>query len=382
MLIQNPKRVLHVIHRMRPGGIQTAIMNLYRHIDRTKVQFDFAVRSQQQEYYDKEIKDLGGRLLHLPWKEGDPLSIVAYIQALKTILKESGPFLAVHSHVGLFSGHILPLAKHANIPLRLAHSHSAPSNTPPLIRNIWTVLMRQSIQANATHMLACSSQAANWLYGQHWEKDKRVIKFPNAIDLQPYATLGNDRFKWREVTGLPREDLLIGHIGRFDPVKNHSYLLQVFSAFHKKNSNARLVLVGEGELKQQTIQLIQEKGISDAVIFLGVRADIPQILGALDLFVLPSHHEGFGIVLIEAQAAGIPCLASEGVSPEIDLGLGLVKFESLSTGIETWVQKLTTHINVPTVGWEERKKALQNAGYDIQNSIKTIQSIYLESKQV
>ncbi len=378
---KHPKRVLHVIHRMRPGGIQTAVMNLYQHIDRNQLQFDFAVRSQQPEYYDEEIKALGGRLFQLPWKVGNPFSLIAYNNALATILHNAGPFLAVHSHVGLFSGHILPVARKTKIPLRLSHSHSASLDKQSILRKIWAGFMRRRIQDNATHMLACSSFAANWLYGPQWDKDSRVIKFLNAINLTPYTALDNDRFKLREKIGLPKKGPLIGHVGRFDPVKNHAFLLELFSAFHLICPDARLILVGEGVLKRQVEQHAEAKGIRDAVIFMGVRDDVPQILGALDLFLLPSLHEGFGIVVIEAQAAGTPCLVSDGVSPEVDIDLGLVCFESLSTDIDAWMQQIETQLTIQPVRWEKRKKVLQDAGYDIQNSVKLLQNLYLSAIQ-
>jgi hypothetical protein len=131
---RTPQRVLHVIQRMRPGGVQTAVMNLYRHIDRDQLQFDFAVRSQQPEYYDEEIRELEGRLFRLPWRNGNPFSLVTYKRALAAVLQESGPFIALHSHAGLYSGHILPVARQANIPLRLAHSHSTSAGCPGCTR--------------------------------------------------------------------------------------------------------------------------------------------------------------------------------------------------------------------------------------------------------
>lgn len=378
MTNQNTARVLHVIHRMRPGGIQTAVMNLYRHVDRSQVQFDFAVRSQRPEYYDEEIQDLGGRLFHLPWSSKNPLSLYTYKNAFATILHQNSPFLAVHSHVGLFSGHILPAAKQANISLRFAHSHSAAPDSS-LLRTIWGAFMRRSIKNSATHMLACSSQAADWLYGSQWEKDTRVTKFPNAIDIVAYAELDSDRLELRKAFGQSVKGPLIGHVGRFDSVKNHTFLLELFSTFHNKFPETRLILVGEGKLKQQIENQATAKGIREAVIFLGVRPDIPKILGSLDLFILPSLHEGFGIVLIEAQAAGVPCLASKGVSAEVDLGLGLIHFESLSSGIDSWAQQAIVLLNNQHVLWEKRKKALEVKGFDIRSSAKLLQDLYFNT---
>jgi glycosyltransferase involved in cell wall biosynthesis len=378
----NPKRVLQIVHRMRPGGVQALVMNVYRHIDRSRVQFDFAVRSQQPEHYDEEIKALGGRLFHLPWSRSNPFRLTHYKCALATLLGECGPFIAVHSHVGLFSGHILPIARQANIPLRLAHSHSAFIDKPSTLRNIWASFMRCSIRRNATHMLACSSLAAEWLYGTQGHQDTRVVKVPNAIDLGLYAGLGSDQSSWRKVVGLPEKGILIGHVGRFDHVKNHIFLLEIFSAFHRSCPDAKLVLVGEGVLKQQIEQQATAKGIKDAVIFMGVRNDVPQILGAVDVLMLPSLHEGFGIVLVEAQAAGTPCLVSDTVATEVDLGLGLVQFMSLDLDAHAWAQALKRPPPRQIPGWKERKAALQKAGYGIRSSVELLQRLYLATREI
>jgi glycosyltransferase involved in cell wall biosynthesis len=376
---KSPIRILHVIHRMRPGGAQTLVMNLYRHIDKSRVQFDFAVRSQQPEYYDQEIETLGGRLFHLPWHSSNPFNIVGYIHALDEILQKEGPFAGIHSHVELFNGHILPVSRKAGVKLRIAHSHSASTDKTSILRNIWGKIMRRSIQNNATHFLACSSTAAEWLYGDI-HQDARFSLFPNAIDLTPYANIHSDRYFWRQKTGLPLKGPLLGPIGRFDSVKNHSFLLQVFSKFLDLFPTAKLILVGEGILKTQVENEAKAKGFVDSICFLGVRSDIPQILGALDLFVLPSLHEGLGIVLIEAQAAGVPCLVSDTIPTEVDLGLGLIQFKNLDIGVNGWVQELQDSKLHKKPDWNNRKIALQKAGYNIQRSAKSLQELYLSMR--
>lgn len=372
-----PKRVLHVIHRMRPGGVQTLVMNLYRHFDRSQVQFDFAVRSQQPEFYDEEIKALGGRLFHLPWGTVYPFNLMAYKRSFATILQKSGPFIAVHSHVGLYSGHVLPIAKKAKVPKRIAHSHNTnySKNSSPL-RKFWATMMRREIQINATHLLACSLAAGHWLYNAEPQNDSRFMHFPNAIDLDHFALIHGNQLYWREQAQLPLTGPLLGHIGRFDHQKNHTFLLEAFATFLKYFPHAKLILVGEGDLKKQVEHHAAAKGITEAVCFLGARSDIPQILGALDLFVFPSQYEGLGIVLVEAQAAGVHCLVSDIVPHEVDLGLGLVHFESLDAGISTWVNTMRQLLGKSSPTWEKRKATLQNAGYDICHSVELIQKLY------
>jgi glycosyltransferase involved in cell wall biosynthesis len=375
-----PIRILHVVGRMRPGGVQALLMNIYRHIDRSRVQFDFAVRTHQSDYYDEEIKALGGRLFHLPWSAGNPLSLIAYTLALKAILQNNGPFAALHSH-GLYSGHSLPIGKNANIPLRLAHSHSAALDKSSILHNIWSQIMRRRILVSATHLLACSSTSAKWLYGPHCQQDARFSILPNAIDLEPYEIVEQEHYHWREKIRLTTDSPLIGHIGRFDRVKNHTFLLDIFSAALEFFPNAKLILIGEGVLKKQIEQEAEAKGIARAVYFLGVRSDIPQILAALDFFILPSLHEGLGIVLVEAQAAGVPCLASDTVPPEVDLGLGLVQVMSLNADAQAWARALKVKSPHHIPDWQKRKATLQKAGYDIHSSVEFLEKLYLSIRE-
>lgn len=377
MSTQYPLRILHIIHRLRPGGAQALVMNIYRHIDRSKIQFDFAVRSHQPEYYDEEIESLGGRLFHLPWGSGNPFNIVAYMQGLERLLNEKGPFTGLHSHVGLFSGHVLPTSREAGVKLRLVHSHSVSVDKISLLRTLWSKIMRRRIQANATHLLACSPAAAEWLYGSEWQQDYRSLLFPNAIDLIPYANIHHDRQRWRLKTGLPVDVPLVGHIGRFDRVKNHAFLLETFVKFLDSVPDAKLILVGEGGLKQQIEHEAEVRGIAKAICFLGVRPDVPQILAALDFFVFPSLYEGLGIVLVEAQAAGVPCLVSDTIPASVDLGLGLVQFKSLAVGPQAWAQALRVLTPPHIPDWQKRKAVLQKAGYDIRSTAELLQELYL-----
>jgi glycosyltransferase involved in cell wall biosynthesis len=368
-------RVLHIIHRMRPGGVQGLVMNLYRHIDRTKVQFDFAVRAKNPEYYDEEILSLGGRIFHLPWQMGNPLSTPFYKSALRKVLHDYGPFVAIHSHAGPYSGLTLPVANKSGIPLRLAHSHSTATGKESFVRNLWVRLMRHYLMGNATDLLACSKPAALWLYGKQAQEDPRLLIFPNAIDLTRYSHLPKDRHDLRQKLSLPAEGVLIGHVGRFNLPKNHHFLLKVFRKFSEVQEKTHLVLVGEGDLHSE-IELLAQN-LQGKVHFLGARSDVPQVLAALDLFVFPSLFEGLGIVLVEAQAAGIPCVASDVVPNEADIGLGLVKFVSLEDTVEHWGEFMLDALKVSVPCWAERKKALQAAGYDVQSAADRLQDIYV-----
>lgn len=380
---EKPIRVLQVIHRMRPGGAQALVMNAYRKADRSQVQFDFAVRSTQEEYHDQEIKSLGGRIFHLPWKKANPISPILYKKALAQILCEHGPFSVVHSHIGFYSGFVLPTAKKQNIPIRIAHSHNTTSTERySAVLGAWEKLMRRQILSSATNLLACNKTAAGWLFGSQWQKDRRTEIIHNAVKLSDYEMLSQKKNTFRKELGFPLEAPLLGHIGRFDTQKNHSFLIEIMATLVQQTPEAHLLLIGEGELFHQTKSLVQERGLQDNVHFLGIRGDIPSILRSLDLFLLPSLYEGLAIVLIEAQAAGTPCLISDNLPKEVDINIGLIEYESLKADTNQWAKKINKIIATPTnIPWVKRKEALQKGKYTIASVLETFIKLYTRNNE-
>jgi len=377
---KSPIRILHVIHRMRPGGIQAVVMGVYRNIDRDQVQFDFAVRSDQEEHYDQEIKSLGGRIFRLPWRSKHPLSPIIYQRSLRKILQKFGPFAGIHSHVGFYSGFVLPVAKKQGVPLRIAHSHSSSfEDFNSAVLMVWEKYMRLNILFSSTHLLACNEISAEWLYGPRWQSDERTKIIHNAIDLLPFEIEDQDSLRQRYK--LPLKGPLLGHVGRFNNPKNHSFLIEIMAAVLQKIPEAHLLLIGEGELMPMIKQLVLEKRIQDQVHFLGVRRDVPSLLKNMDLFVLPSLYEGLPVVMVEAQAAGIPCLVSDVVSSEADLNLGLVKYESLESEPVQWVKSIEMMLTTPSIPWAERKSALEREGHDIHSMTAKLFKIYTEQNE-
>lgn len=377
MSSQKPIRILQVVHRMRLGGIQALVMGVYRNIDRSQMQFDFAVRSQQEEYYDREIQSLGGRIFRLPWRSKNPFSPWVYRRELNKVLKEEGAFAAVHSHVNYYSGLVIPVAQRAGVPVRIAHSHStAFDRYNPLIVLIWETLMRKAILRSATHLLACNTCAAEWLYGQDWERDQRVSIVHNAIDIRPFENPPEDRHIIRKRLGIPAKGTLLGHVGRFDTHKNHFFLIKIMKEFLNLQPDAQLLLIGEGELYSAVQAEVSTLGLGDKVHFLGVRNDVPDLLQAMDLFLLPSLFEGLPLVLVEAQAAGLPCLVSDTVPYEADLDLGLIKYESLKRSPRVWARRIQQVLSTSPVAWELRKAALLREGHDISCLVSRLVNIY------
>lgn len=373
----SPIRILQVIHRMRPGGVQSVVMNHYRNLDRNKIQFDFAVRSQRVDHYDEEIKSLGGRIFHLPWQSANPASFFNYPKALGKVLDEYGPFAGIHSHVNEYSGLVLPIAKRQGIPVRISHSHNSEiTGYHQLLLVLWKLIMRQLILGNATDLLACNQLAADFLYGSKVMEDARLKIIHNAIDIAKFHDPMDDRIALRKALGFPLNGLLFGHIGRFDYQKNHQFLVKIFAAYLKKDPWANLLLIGEGDLMPETKSQVKSLGIDDRIHFLGIRKDVPEILKTLDLFLLPSRYEGLPVVLVEAQAAGVPSLVSKSISSEVDLNLGLIHYQYLNSDMERWMEDIAKCLSTPAVPWDQREVALKSEGYDVISAIDELMLLY------
>lgn len=374
----NKIKVLHVVGRMHPGGIETLLMNVYRNIDREKYEFHFAVQSPEPSFYDEEIRELGGTIfVQPPPKDG----IRSFRKQLMENMNKYGPYAAVHSHVFGFSGYVLKLADKLGVPVRISHSHNtSDSKSSSPLRNIYRSYMRGLIRRHSTDMLGCSRAACESLFGSSCWKDGRVDVFPNAITLAPYESLVQEnRQELRRRFGASDDELLIGHIGRFSKQKNHALLLDSFASLVKQRPKSRLLLCGDGPLRPEMEHKVKELGVADKVSFLGLRKDVPELLGALDAFVLPSLYEGLGIVLIEAQAAGVPCLISEGVPREADLRIGLIERLAVNDSPERWAEAMASLAERKGHGggeWQARAAALGERGYDIRVSAAKLERLY------
>lgn len=369
----NPKiKILHVVQGMRPNGLETLIMNWFRVIDKEKYQFDFAVHTEEKCYYDEEIKALGGRIISHPSPKKQPLK---FKRQFKKTLKEYGPYDVVHSHTLNFSGLVLKVANMQNVPVRIAHSHSVTDNrSNSLFRKLYRNQMRNLINSNATHKLGCSKLACENLFGE--KSLNETIVFPNAIRTERYLDLNKSIKESKNSLGLEEWQTVAGHVGRFSKVKNHLFILEVFEEAIKQDPNIQLLLIGDGEKKQEIVRKATEKDLTSNIHFLGIREDIPDIMNAMDIFLLPSYYEGLGIVLIEAQAIGVPCLVSNGVPKEADLRINLFTQRSLDNSINVWKEELFKLIGKRNFNKSLKKNALKNSGYDINESVEKLESIY------
>ena len=358
--MKQPLRVLQVISGIGSGGAEAFLMNMYRNVDRSKVQFDFLLRSDENIYED-EINKLGGKIYYTA---SFPKHYLKNKYQVRSILKNN-QYEAVHVHANaLFYMTALTEAKRAGVPCRIMHSH----NTSP--RYSWSVPIhtfnQKRIEKFATYEFACSTGAAQWMFG----KQCTVIK--NAIDLEKFRYDETARKAVRKELNISDDTFVLGHVGRFLPVKNHQFILNVFSEIVRQRENSALVLVGTGDLFSEIQRQAEQKGIAEKVFFLGVRKDVNRVLNAFDIFVFPSIYEGLPVSMLEAQANGLSVFCSENISNEAIVSKNVKKL-SVYAGSKYWAEQIlssdTAHI--------DNLKKLRESGYDIREEAQRLQNIYL-----
>lgn len=362
----SPLRILHVVVNMNRGGAETLLMNLYRNIDRTKIQFDFL--TCKEGLFDIEIKELGGIIHRIPYVTD--VGHIGYLNALDNFFKTHQEYKLVHSHMDKMSGFVLKAARKANIPVRIAHSHNTQSEGG-LAAKAYKWYAGSKIQNAATHLYACSTDASRWLYGENF---KQATLLRNGIECEKFQFSQAIRNQVRTDLQIKESTLVLGHVGRFNHQKNHSFLIDVFEKVQKVIPDSILLLAGDGSLLSDIKRKVNELHLSENVRFLGVRSDIHRLLQAFDMFVFPSFHEGLPVTLVEAQCAGLPCFLSDNITTEVDMGVDLVTYLSLTNAI-LWSTKIVDYYN----GKKTRASslgALSVKGYDIRDTARIIENSY------
>ena len=353
-----PIRIAQVIGKAVISGVDSVVMNYYRHIDRSRVQFDFFMDGYNKTLIDEEILDLGGRIIKL-----EP-----YENSMRTNMKQcraafaEGRYTIVHSHLNTLSCFPLYAAFRAKVPIRIAHSHSTTSRGE-WKRNLMKQALRPFSKTFATHYAACADYTARWLFGSQTVQDGKVHLIQNAIDTVRFSPNEAAQQRIRKEFHLENR-FIIGHIGRFAFQKNHELLIRVFAEVYRQNQNAALILIGTGELEADIRTLVKELRIEHAVFFTGIRRDIPDFLNAFDVFFLPSRYEGLPVVGIEAQAVGLPCLMSDAVTKDTAI-TPLVEFFPLHADIEAWAQKLLSYEHTQKRPYPDLLRA---SGFDIHHA--------------
>lgn len=359
-------RVLQIVTNMRRGGLETMLMNYYRHIDKNKIQFDFLVHRDYESDYDKEILELGGKIYHIskliPWSS-------SYRKKLQAFFTTHPEYKIVHVHQDCLSSVALECAKKCGVPVRIAHSHSSSQD-----KN-WKYLIKlyymRFIPKHATYLFACGTAAGDWMFSGH---PYHLIK--NAIETEKYCYSLEKAKQMREKLHIKDDETVIGHVGSFSTAKNHEFLLEIFSECLKTNQKVRLLLVGNGEKEKEIKKTTEEKGLVDKVIFTGVRPDVNDLMQAMDVFVFPSLYEGLPLTMIEAQASGLPCVISDKVPDECIVTNNLVTYCKLEDDPIKWAQIIMQQVKIPRINHIQEIKA---TGYDIYSEAQKLENFYLKS---
>lgn len=379
-------RVLHVLGNTNLGGAESRIMDLYRHTDRNRVQFDFLVHSGEEGFFEKEIRELGGRIFRVP--RFRIYNYFSYRKALKEFFQKHHEFALVQGHMTSTAAIYLPIAKKAGVKKTAAHARSA--GVDKGLKGTMTRFLRRNLADKADYLFTCSELAGISVYGEKAVQEGKTIFIPNAIDCAGFTFDPEKRKKMREELGLT-DAIIIGHVGRFHYAKNHEYLLRVFAelcrmgiracgstAENGADQNYHLILLGEGPLMEDTRKLAEELGVADRVHFLGNHKNIADYYQAMDYFVYPSRYEGMPGTIVEAQASGLPCLMSDTICREV-IATDLVETMSIEKEPKVWAEVLQRRIDALVSKQENRKKyaaKMAAAGFDVQAQAERMMRFY------
>jgi len=367
--MKKPIRVLQVFAQMNRGGAETMIMNLYRHMDHSEIQFDFIVHTDKKCTFDDEIQLLGGKIFNAPVYKGT--NHLEYKKWWNSFFRNHQDYKIIHGHIRSTASIYLKIAKDYSLTT-IAHSHNTSSGSgfSAIIKNI----LQYPIRYIADYLFACSKSAGIWLFGKNACTKDNFFILRNAIDTKRFIYDEEIRLKKRKEFKIESK-FVIGHIGRFAFPKNHTFLVDIFKKVHDKYSDTVLMLIGDGNLRPGIEKKVANLQLTESVIFTGIRSDIPDILQAMDVFVFPSLYEGLPVTLIEAQASGLECIVSDKITTEVRI-TDLITFCSLKNSSDFWARKIISD----KFGDERRDfcTEITHAGYDVKENARFLENFYLE----
>ena len=362
-------RVLHCVSNMDRAGIETMLMNYYRNINRTEIQFYFLCNKEKPGSYDSEIKKLGGKIFHSPGL--NPLKAFKYHKVVKNIMKENKIDI-VHVHNGAFGLQALIAAKAAGVKVRISHAHGTKIDIN--LKLPLKLLYKTQLRKFANQYWGCGMEAIKYYYGKNVIENHNYYLLTNAIDENKFKYDENIRKKIRNELVINNDEYLIGHIGRFMKQKNHTFLIDIFKEVVNRNKNFKLILIGDGELQPLIIDKVNELNLNNNVIFTGNIPNTYEMYQAMDSFILPSLFEGLPVVGIEAQANGLSCLFSDTITKEVDI-INKSTFMSLSTPVNQWADKI---IELSKKKRNKISNEIANHNYSIFEEAKKLENKYKE----
>ena len=364
------KRVLQVVGKMNIGGAEQLVMNVYRNIDRTKVQFDFLTFYEKGEsgYFDEEIKSLGGKIINI--KPPKPFDFFGSVKAVRQVLSAK-KYDAIHTHIGNNAAFALIAAKQAGVPIRVAHSHNVNRRTG--LMRYYDTLLKRALNANLTKCAACSREAAEYRFSKkHLENDYLYV--PNAVDFSAYLQ-AYDIGKLRESISIASEQKMLLQVGNFKWQKNQDFAVELLKKFEEEKTVLVFAGRAEGDYAETVKQKIKDYGLESRIRLLGQREDIPALMNSAEALLMPSIQEGLGIVLVEAQAAGLPSVVSACIQPEADMDVGLVERCALED-FAAWQSAVTAALKKEHPPLETRKVYLQNSDFNLNKTVACFEQLY------
>ena len=365
----DPLRVLNVLGTTNLGGAESRVMELYRALDRDKVQFDFLVHTLKEGQYSAEIRRMGGRIYNVP--RFKVFNLFAYKKALRAFFGAHHEFAAVHGHMTSTAAIYLPIAKKAGIPVTIAHARSAGVDRG--VKGLVTRVIRWPLKYRADYCFACSAEAAEAVYGTRWIRKGTVWTIPNAIDTRRFGYDPAVRRQVRSELGLDGK-FVVGHVGRFGFMKNHSFLIDVFAELCRLRDDAALVLIGKGELEEQIRAKVRAQNLSDKVRFIGNRFDVERYYQAFDCFVFPSTFEGLPGSVAEAQASGLRCIVSDQVTREAAL-TELVTYKGIGEPAADWAAEIMRGAQRAPER-RDMREAIAAKGFDVRLQAAKMEAFY------
>lgn len=365
----NKIHVLQATGSLRVGGLETVALNIFRYCDKTKYSFDYLVYGDAIEPLESVVEELGGRVFHIPYPHVD---VNKYMREMKKIMYEYGPYHVVHAHSLFNSGLVMKAAYEMKIPIRIAHAHSDRRNTEVgLPRRCYNLLMQKLINRYATQKIACSEGAGKYLYGKAYDNSIYIMR--NGVDVKRFRFNQDKRNEIKEEFGWSKCKI-VGHVGRLSEVKNQKKIINVFNCAYLQDPSLRLIIAGDGELKDVLQRQIDALGLTGVVRLTGTRNDVPALLSAFDVYIMPSLYEGVSISLIEAQASGVHCLvSSNAASPETRL-TDCINIMELSESDTMWSNKLLELLGKKRDG--KSFETIIEKGYNSPDIVKDMLQLY------
>lgn len=375
---RDPIRILHAVGSLRRGGIEAWLMEMFRNIDRDEFQMDFLVQREVGGGHEPEARELGAEI----FVAAGARHPVQYASDFFSIVREQGPYDVIHAHQGNYSGFVVLLGALAGIPVRISHSHNMhdPGKAASPGWRAYTEVARRVIRTCATDQIGISRPAARSLFGEAWEEQENTRVLHYGISVDEFEDPPEPR-SIRDELGIPEGAEVVGHVGRFARQKNHEFLVEILRRLADQRENLHALLVGGGRRRDSIERLGADYGLEDRVTFPGVRDDVPDLMSsAMDVFLFPSRWEGLGLVLVEAQAAGLPCVYSDVIPREVEVNPDLLRRRSLEESAETWAAEtaaLLDEIERPSTA--EALQVVRESRFNLDRGVERLERLYRET---